>query len=99
VKRAGLSTDGDNPVLQPKTPEQDQAQRQDQQQGEQVEIRFIRDPDAAQPSRLLSWTDGYTLSALAVLSKGPSCRNPKNADTQKGSKIFCSKLIWGYFLA
>jgi hypothetical protein len=40
-----LRADGDNPV--PQNHEQDQKPRQDQQQGERMVVRFIREPDPA----------------------------------------------------
>jgi thiol-disulfide isomerase/thioredoxin len=68
VKRVWRSTDGDNPVLQPKTQELDQTQRQEQQQGEQVVIRFIRNPDPA-PEFAVKGIDGSTVNLTAARGK------------------------------
>jgi thiol-disulfide isomerase/thioredoxin len=54
-----ISTMKDNLVLE--TEAEDQTQPQEQQQGEQVVIRFIRDPDAA-PAFAVKGMDGGTVS-------------------------------------
>jgi thiol-disulfide isomerase/thioredoxin len=63
-----LDTHGDNQVLQTKSQEQDQTQRQAQQQGEQVVIQFIRDPDAAPPFAVKGM-DGKTVSLEGTQGK------------------------------
>ncbi len=62
-----LSADGDNQVLQTKAQEQDQTQPQEQQ-GEQVVIQFIRDPDAAPPFAVKG-IDGKTVSLAGAHGK------------------------------
>jgi thiol-disulfide isomerase/thioredoxin len=63
-----LHTHDDNQVPQTRAPEQDQTQRQEQQQGEQAVIRFVRDPDAA-PEFAVKGIDGSTVNLAVARGK------------------------------
>ena len=68
-KNETLDTPGDNQVLQTKGREQDQTQRQEQQQqGEQMVIRFIRNPDPA-TEFAVKGIDGGTVNLAAARGK------------------------------
>jgi thiol-disulfide isomerase/thioredoxin len=68
MKRAALSSDSNNPALQPKTEGQDQTQAPEQRQDRETVIRFIRDPDPA-TEFAVKGIDGGTVNLAAARGK------------------------------
>jgi thiol-disulfide isomerase/thioredoxin len=68
MKWVALTTDGNNPALQPKTEGQDQTQAPEQRQDRETVIRFIRDPDPA-TEFAVKGIDGGTVNLAAARGK------------------------------